>query len=247
MGLAPLAAISRALPLSSALLGFGLLLGLESSAAAQLLRERPGTSIAFEAKVGPYLPDIAKEGTSAVWDAVYGDDRTRALVMLGFDFQMLRGDAGTLSLGVHAGFVHWDGGVTTDDGTSIETSFDVVPLTLTLGYRFDALVDYTWLPIAPYVRGGYAHYVYWNEGPPLGEAGAGIDGNGSKSGLTATAGLAVALDGFDPLAAAQLADQTGIATTYLFFEGQMAWVDGFGDGGIDLSDTTWFGGLMLEL
>jgi hypothetical protein len=219
---------------------------LAGAAEAQLLREREGATVAFEAKAGPYLPALAEpvaEGGLPAWDQVYGGGRTRVLVVLGLEVQPLRGDAGTLSVGANAGFIGWDGALADEAAAG----FNVVPLTFTLGYRFDLLVDRTFLPVAPYVRGGLAYYLWWGDGvgpPPEDDEEAPLR---SRAGLSGSAGLSIALNDLDPHAAAQLDAAVGIETTYLFFEGQLARVDGFGDGDIDLSDTTWFGGLMLEL
>lgn len=240
--------------LSTAALAFAL--SAPQVAEAQLLRERNGLSVAFEAKAGPYLPDLGRaptDGGLQSWDAVYGAGRTRVLFVAGFDVQMLRGEAGTLGLGLRAGLIGWDGGISDASQSTgrLNTRFDVVPIDLTLSYRFDYLVDRTVIPLAPYVRGGLAYYVWWNGGPDgpfnFRTAGGEEDASGARPGLTGTVGVSLALNAVDRAAAAQLANALSIQTTYLFFEGQLAWVDGFGDGNIDLSDLTWFGGLMIEL
>lgn len=225
--------------------------GLPSPAAAQLLRETGGVGAAFEIKVGPYLPNLAEEdGGSTLWDSTYGADREKLVIALGAEIQFLREAYGTFSLGFSAGLTGWEGRRATGVGDPESVAFNVIPMSFTLGYRLDLLVDRTPIPLAPYVRGGLASYLWWNaEGDGrLSRFGADEDrAIGLRPGLTATAGISVALDAIDPDAAARFRTNTGIRSSYLFFEGQLGWVDGFGDGDIDLSDLTWFAGWMLEI
>ncbi len=229
--------------------------GAAAPVKAQLLRESSsGVGGALSVKAGPSLPAVAnltEQGGSPYWNAVYGGGSPAVLVALGVELQFLRSDAGTLALGASAGFLGFDGQLGEAE-TAPSARFNIVPVQLGLGYRFDGFVDRSPVPIAPYARAGLSWNLWWSDvggergvlRTPDGEESA----SGVRPGLFAAAGLAIALDALERSSAAQLSMATGIRTTYLFFEGQAAWVDGFGDGGdLDFSEITWFGGLMLEL
>lgn len=150
-----------------------------SVAGAQIRGDAEGdVGYGFEFKIGPYRPAIGdgvEEGGLRAWDEVYGAGNTRASFNLGTELQFYRGAIGTFSVGASAGLAVWpgnaqlrlvpDGNENTPDvvdaprGTS---TFNLIPMTLTLGYRFDGLMDWTPLPIAPYVRGGLAYTLWWN-------------------------------------------------------------------------------------
>lgn len=241
-------------------LGAGLMLGLSPTAEAQIRAEADGAvGLGFEFKIGPYRPamaDGAAEGGLPAWDAVYGAGNTRPSFNLGGEVQVYRGFVGTVSIGGSVGLAVWPGNAqrTLEDGTVVEgergtSTFNLVPMTLTLGYRLDYLQDYTPIPLAPYVRAGLGYSLWWNTRDDGALSRRDINGEeaeaiGGKLGVTGTAGLALSLNALDPRSAASLRASTGVRSSYLFFEGQTTRT--FGDG-FDLSATTWYGGLMLEL
>ena len=200
---------------------------------------------AFEFKAGPYLPALARsvdDGGLPAFTRAYGEDRTRVLINFGAELQIYRSYWTTLSLAATVGYISWDR-TTLEPQQGDMLTFKVVPMTLTAGARFDYLMQKTPVPLAPYVRFGFAYNLWWNDQPFE----AGLDRNGGRPGWTGTLGLAVALNAIDKTAAYNLQDSIGVRTTYAFIEGQMSSVDGFGDGNLDLSDTTWFAGLRLEI
>lgn len=238
---------------------------LPRAASAQELRaEATGPlGVAFEFKAGPYLPAIAEEtvdGGLLAWDQIYGGGRSRVLVNLGGELQFLRGDFGTVSVGGTAGFIAWEGRTIIIDedgneqrGINGSTTFNIVPMTLTLGYRFDLLMDRTPVPLAPYVRAGLAYHLFWNTRDDGSLSRFTVDGEerealGGRLGFVGTLGLSFALNAIDPNGATRFHATTGIRTSYLFVEAQLSQVDGFGDeSNFDFSELTWFGGLRLEL
>ena len=237
-----------------AALGSAFVVGLGVStvarpAAAQLTREASGFGGAFEVKAGPYLPALAQsDGGAAAFVDLYGADRTRVLVNFGLEFQAYRSQWLTLSVGATAGYIAWDGSIPTPEGGDFEpgeagsSTFTVVPLTFTVGGRLDYLVHRTPIPVAPYIRAGLAYHLWWNSAPLQNDE----DPNGGRPGFVATAGIAFPLNVIDRTSAANLYNSVGVRTTYIFIEGQLSIVDGFGDGNLDLSDTTWFAGMMVE-
>jgi hypothetical protein len=74
------------------------------------------------------------------------------------------------------------------------------------------------------------------------------DINGRTLGWHAAAGVTLDLSPLDPGAAGEMDRETGVNQTALFFEVTRYRLDGFGSGSaLHVGDTTWFGGLMLEL
>lgn len=236
----------------------------EGEAEAQSLRAQPkgDVGVAFEVKAGPYLPAIGEapsEGGLVAWEEVYGDGRERVLVSIGGELQLARGSLGTVSVGGTVGFAAWQGRAQVRDANQFlvdgprgSSTFNLVPMTLTLGFRLDSIMDRTPVPLAPYIRGGLAYSLWWNTRDDGSLSRVEAEGEeqlaiGGKLGVVGTVGIALALNAIDRGSAGSLYASTGIRTTYLFFEGQAGWVDGFGDPGFDLSDITWFAGLMLEL
>jgi hypothetical protein len=239
-------------------------LGGEGAAHAQLRPEASGpVGLAFELEAGPYLPQLGlpvEDGGSVAWSEVYGSDRARVLINLGGEIQVYRGDLGTVSVGGSAGFMAWGGRALFAGadgelraGPEGSSTFNLVPLTLTVGYRFDLLMDRTPVPFAPYVRGGLAYALWWNTRDDgslsrFEEGGEERTGIGGQPGLTGAVGISLSLNALDRGAAAKLHATSGVRATYLYFEGQTTWIDGFGGEGFDLSDDlTWFAGLMIEL
>ena len=237
-------------------LGFFLMLmalGWSSESFAQFRGDPIGpVGWAFEFKGGPFLPEVA---TTSAWEEVYGEDRTSVLFNLGLELQLLRRQPGTFSIQGTVGFTKWDGRALLESGQSGpegSSTFNLIPFTLTAGYRFDYLMDRAKIPIAPYIRGGLGYYFWWNNRDDGGFSRATVDGErqigyGGKPGFVATAGVSLLLNFISPLNAGQLRDWTGIRSTYLFFEGQLSSIDGFGAEGFDFSELTWFAGFSLEI
>lgn len=234
---------------------------LSATAEAQVRRgSNLDVGVGFEVKAGPYLPAMGEsvdDGGSQAWNEVYGFQKNHVLVALGGELQLLRSVFGTLGVTGSAGFANWQGNAQRVDGDGVATdgprgtsTLNVIPLTLGLVYRLDTLLDLTDVPLAPYVKGGLAYNVWWNnrdDGGLSQSANDNGEGLGGKPGLFGAVGIALALNFIDEQSAAQFQASSGVRTTYLFFEGQTSWIDGFGATGFDFSETTWAGGLMLEL
>ena len=212
--------------------------------------------VGFEFKGGPYSGEIQNEpGFSDVFD-----DESRPLFTLGMDLQVLR-MFGTVTVGGTIGFLQYTGrglfgkGSPDAGSPSRDTNvFNLMPLTATIGYRFDVLADQTWIPLVPYVRGGLAYYIWWatngignlQRRTPEEEEDR-QSARGGKFGYTGTLGVAFMLNKLEPRVAQSLFANTSIRGTYVFVELNAAQVDGFGGDGFDLSDFNWNVGLYLEL
>lgn len=246
--------------------GWALLLCLTAATLApgEARAQRPESALdsfglGFEFRGGPYLPSIGQgdivPGEPDAFVRIFGS-RPNPLYSLGAEVQVYRG-LGTVALGGSFGFMQWVGRAfvsrTGERASNDTTVFNLLPLTLTLGYRFDWLVDHTFIPFVPYVRGGLAYYVWWStngrgeisrvENPQ----GNDFIARGGRLGFTGSLGVAFLLNVLEPRAARALFDATNVRGTYFFAEVTSAQVDGFGSAGFDLSDATWSLGLFLEL
>lgn len=217
--------------------------------------------LGFEFKGGPYLPAVAEQGGTASdappFEVIFGDKKN-PLYTLGLDLQLYRG-VGTAGVGFAFGFMQFVGrGLYADTGLPSRdtTVFNILPLDMTLFYRFDWLADQMWFPLVPYARGGLTYNVWWvtngvgNLARDRGDPNTPDDdivARGGKFGLTGTLGVAILLNAFDSGSARALFNSTGFRGTYIFAEMQSKTVDGFGSQGFDLSDTTWNLGFYLEM
>ena len=177
----------------------------------------------FEVGVGSYRPDI-DSGLAAPfpYQRIFGKGQGY-LFRVGVS-RTLFDRAGSLDLGVRSGFFHESGKAllqTTGLPSGDPTTFNVVPTSLTLTYRFDPFAQT--VPLVPYGRVALERYNWWITGP---------DGSWSKHGATngwsMTGGVAVLLDWFDSQLARELDSETGINHTYLFFDVTKSSVDDFG-------------------
>ncbi len=149
--------------------------------------------------------------------------------------------AGSLEVGVKTGYFRDSGkslqvdpttGAITNQKSADTTSFNIVPSSLTLTYRFDLLADRWSIPLAPYGRVALERYNWWVTGGP-----GSSTKTGATNGYSATGGIAFLLDFLDPDLARELDADTGINHTYLFLDVTKSWVKDFGSSkSWDLSD-----------
>ncbi|MEO1339357.1 MAG: CFI-box-CTERM domain-containing protein, partial [Myxococcota bacterium] len=145
------------------LVGAAVLLSFSSVAHATRPKADLPVGIGLEFKGGPYSGAIQDEtGFGEVFDS-----ESRPLFTLGVDVQVFRA-FGTATVGGSIGFLQYTGkglfgkGSPTPGTPSSDTNvFSLLPMTLQIGYRFDVLADNTWIPLVPYVRGGFAYYIWW--------------------------------------------------------------------------------------
>lgn len=194
-------------------------------AAAPAQSPRKGS---FELGASQYRPDVDSEFAGATpYQDIFGSGR-------GWMFRIgvsraLFTDFGSLELGLRSGYFRDSGkGVFTDESgvsrpSGDKTTFNVIPTSLTLTYRFDWLADRYGIPLAPYGRAALERFNWFVTGG---------DGDWSEKGATngwsATGGIAIMLDFFDGDAARALDRETGINHTYLFFDVTKSWIDDFG-------------------
>ncbi|PRP92104.1 hypothetical protein ENSA5_51440 [Enhygromyxa salina] len=224
---------------------------------------------AIEVKFGPYLPEVDTRYTGTgfgPYATIYGETDELGLTtgkprkglfsVLSFEWQFYN-IGGPLSLGTTVGLFRdkADALVAEDvpEGESLRASadktwFNVVPVTVLLGYRFELLADRFRVPLVPYARGGVAYGFWWErKGGKLSTNSAGKKSHGGSFGWQVNLGLMLRLDFIDPATAIDLDRLTGINHTYVFGEWQFSHLDGFGsDSMMSVGDDTFLVGLAFE-
>lgn len=214
--------------------------------AAALLAPRvadaqPRTKGSVEIGAGFYYPNIDAEPALAAtlpYEQIFGT-RRGWMFRAGYSRAILR-RFGTLEAGFRTGYFRDSGhGLTMDESGNITadpsaatTSFNVIPTSLTLTYRFDWLAERYPIPLAPYGRLALERYNWW-----VGNTKGGAAKLGATNGWSATAGVAILLDILDRQMARELDQETGIHHTYVFGDFTWSRVDDFGSSSSwDLSD-----------
>jgi hypothetical protein len=201
----------------------------------------------FELGAGPWRPDIDSDFTApGPYETVFGNSRRWAF-QAAVSRSLFTG-LGSLEVGLRSGFFRASGRGLFDDGgvfrkSGDATTFNVVPSSLLLTYRLDFLPDRLHVPLAPYGRVAFERYNWWV-----------TDGSGDRvkkgatNGWSATLGIAFQLDIIDPTLARELDADSGVNSTYLYFDATKTFVDDFGaSDSWDLSskDVLLTGGLLL--
>lgn len=225
---------------------------------------------AFELKFGPYVPSADRNfsgdglgpyasiyGPTDSTGAATGQPKPRLFSVIAFDWQFVY-VGGPLSVGTSVGFFRDKAqAILADpdpDADSIRspadgTSFNVIPVTLLAGYRFELMADRWKVPLVPYAKGGLAYGFWWstNGDGKVSENSAGVKGRGGNIGWQVNTGLMLRLDFIDRGSARELDRVTGINHTYLFGEYQFSRMSAFGSGTrFDVGDDTWLVGLAME-
>jgi hypothetical protein len=232
-------------------------------------RQESPQRFAIEVKFGPYLPDIDKRWTGAgfgPYATIYGrtDDlgvttnlpRKGLFSVFGFEYQFFHKAGGPLSIGFTVGYYGDSAQALIADpvaaGENVrseadKTRFNIVPVTLLLGYRFELLADRFRVPLVPYARGGIGYGFWWEKkGGRISTNDAGQKAHGGSFGWQVNLGLMLRLDFIERGAAYDLDRLTGINHTYLFGEWQFSHLDGFGsDKAMSVGDDTFTVGLAV--
>jgi len=206
----------------------------------------------FQLQLGYYRPNIDAEfgGAAAPYRDVFGTGS-------GLQFRLALARSlfigyGTLDLGLGAGW--WSKSAkafvqNTNRRSGDDTAFRILPLSLSLTYRFDRFADI--VPIVPYGRASLERWQWWvtKGGGGTATSDAGASGSGATNGWSAAGGLALLLDYLDPTLAREMDRDIGINDTYLFLEVGRTVVKDFGSGkSWDLSPDrklTWSGGILF--
>jgi len=203
-------------------------------------------------KGGPYKANIDGEfANSQPFETIYGESSV-FMGMLEIDFQFYRGSFGSLALGGGVGMAF-------DDGTSLEaeseekpgdtTSFNVVPLQLSLVYQADQLMTQFNVPFVFFGGVGVDYWLWWvRDANDEIASYEGVDAIGGTMGWHVNGGVRLLLDWFDPATAIDFDEEAGVNHSYLFAEFMYAVVDDFGsNSSFRLGDATFLFGLSFEM
>jgi hypothetical protein len=197
----------------------------------------------FELGAGMYRPSIDAQaglGSPLPYEQIFGSGR-RWMLRVGVSRAIFT-YPGSLEVGFRTGFFRASGnslqvdpatGAITAAKSGDTTTFNVVPTSVTLTYRFDLLADRYGIPFAPYGRAALERYNWWVTG-----GSGGTSKIGATNGYSFTGGVAFLLDILDSGLSRELDADTGINHTYLFADATKSWVKDFGSStSWDLSDT----------
>jgi hypothetical protein len=223
----------------------------------------------LELAFGPYLPDVDRAYDGAglgPYANVFGEQGDDGLAVgqpkkavfssIGFEWQFYH-LGGAFSLGTTIGLFRDKAQALQlepdADGSyrnkADQATFNVVPITLLLGYRFELLADRFKVPLVPYARGGLGYGFWWATKGGRGDISTTMDGQkarGGSVGWQAHLGLMLRLDFIDRTSAVDLDRNTGINHTYLFGEWQFSHLDGFGsDKRLSVGDDTFLVGFAV--
>ncbi|AWV87826.1 MXAN_2562 family outer membrane beta-barrel protein [Bradymonas sediminis] len=211
-----------------------------------------------EVRVGIYYPGIDEEaGLSGTPFADTFGDSNRVVGEYEMGVHLLQG-FGALGVSGRIGYTNFsgdvlvgdtsDGSATSSDSIGEKTEFMLIPMGLSLYYRFDILEKFWSIPLVPVVKGG-VDYVFWSTGSSSGTTSTyqGNKGNGATAGWHVAGALHLWLDWIEPESAAGFDRTWGINNSYLFAEYSMRQIDDFGsDESFNLSDDLWVFGVAFE-
>ena len=216
-------------------------------------------------RVGPYTPNIDKQFgmDPGPYHEMFGG--ARYTPMLDVDRILWRG-FGQLGVGLSIGYMQktahsWADGSTPGDpmrprSPGDDTTFRLLPFSLSAIYRLSWFDDEYGVPVVPYVRAGLAYYTWWvrTNGHTAsacwdGTHQSGCDADkayGGSLGVIGTIGIAIRAERIDAAAAASMR-QSGLQHAGFFGELSLAKVDGFGSSTkLSVGDSTWFAGVDFE-
>ncbi|MCC6646059.1 MAG: hypothetical protein IT374_10865 [Polyangiaceae bacterium] len=221
------------------------------------LRESP-QSFAFEARIGPYRPQIDEEfsGGARPYEQTFGDGRG---LYFGFelDWQALRiPHLGTLGPGVSWGYSRRSAVAKVAEGplagqdSAQSTYLTIMPMYASAVLRVDMLSRDLGVPLVPYGKLGLGLGL-WRASTDNGLSTApdGTVGKGRTWGTHMALGGMFLLDFLDPSAALGFDEELGVNNSYLFAEWQWLNLDGqVVEKGpqMHVGATGWIAGLALE-
>jgi hypothetical protein len=222
------------------------LLALALAALATTARAESDRWGSFEIGAGTYTPNIDAEpllSTTPFANAFGGRGWMFHLAVAKSVFTRV----GSLEVGLGSGYYrrsgygHMANAPTVASGDP--TTFNIIPVTLSLTYRADFLYEWWSIPLVPYGRASLERYNWW-----ITNGNGNTAKYGATNGYSGAVGVVLILDFFDPGLARELDADTGINHTALFIEAGKSKIDDFGSKkSWDLSEKhfTYTGGLLF--
>lgn len=203
---------------------------------------------AFEARLGPYWPNVDDEVSGAPFDDTFG--KRRYAFGVEADWQLLRiPNFGSLGPGVGVSWVRYSAPAPFADGSGVsaqDTRLWILPVWGVGVLRVDVLARNWNIPFVPYGKLGLV-YAFWgcSSGDTPCRSAGGKVGRGSEIGTMWAAGLMLLLDWMDPESAREMDNSVGVNNSYFFGEWSSSDVDSFGEG-MQVGADTWTLGLAFE-
>ena len=230
-------------------------LSLATIATPAAAEESPRT-MAIELRAGFFTPQIDEQFEAATpYRTIFG---RKPMANVGFQLEYQVWQAvGTVAVAGAASYAFVSGKARAESGadTSDKTTLHIVPLMLSLVYRFDYLAVNYDIPLVPYVKAGLSADIWIitdgkgdiasARGP--GGVGKRQEGVGATFGYHAGAGLQILLDFLSPRMATEFDEEMGINNSYVFVEFLWNDVNDFYDpNSINLRTMAFDAGLMFE-
>lgn len=205
-----------------------------------------------EARFGAYNPRVDKSVPNGTPYADTFGDKTRYMVGLEGDWQLLRiPHLGTLGPGLGWGYTRANGyaRLTSDmnERSEEQTSLTIMPIYLVAVLRVDMLAREIGIPIVPYAKLGMGTALWWsNDGGETAYAGD-VKGSGISYGPQYALGGMFLLDILDQQTARDADVSLGINNSYIFGEWYGSELDAFGSTKrLNAGANTWVVGLAIE-
>lgn len=231
------------------------LLALALAPVVSTARAETPRSMMLELHGGGYTPEVdsAFDSGATPWKTIFGSG-SMTMLRAHLDYQIWQ-DFGSLAIGAGFGYGWIDGKALDETGepTSDEVGFNLVPLTLSLVYRWDWAAVRHGVPLVPYGKIGLTGALWWatdakNDISNTRDAqGNAREGSGLTLGWHVSGGLMFLLDIFSAGMAAGFDNEAGVNNSYLFVEYQYTSLDDFGSSdSLVLSESALSFGLAFE-
>jgi len=216
------------------------------------LAESP-RSMMLELHGGSYAPAVDSGLAGGTpWKDTFGSG-AMTLLRLHLDYELWQAH-GTLALGAGFGYGWVDGKARNAAGeaTNDAVGFNLLPLQVSLVYRWDWPAVTYGFPLVPYGKIGLTGAFWWatdakNDIANAQDGGTGRAGRGLTWGWHAAGGLMFLLDVFSESMAIGFDSESGVNNSYLFAEYQHTVLSDFGSGqSLILSDDALSFGLAFE-
>lgn len=213
-------------------------------------------NMTLELRFGLYRPNVDSEfsnGATPYKDA-FGSG-TMLQPGLELDWHILQ-KYGILAIGGGFGYAQdtGHGKLKNGEAATDSTKFHVLPLSLSLVYRWDMAARLWSVPLVPHVKAGFDYYLWWISNgvgsvPQWTDTATGktARGMGGTFGGHVSFGLSFLMDWLEPDVAQTFDGDMGVNATYLYAEYVMSWIDDFNArDALNLSSNTFFFGIAFE-
>ncbi len=209
---------------------------------------------AFEARIGPYIPNIDDEfGSLTPYKDLFTYDR-RIMIGAEVDYQAFRIPyLGTIGPGAGIGYTRMSGKAiitnTVKRSEAEETKLWIMPVYAVGVLRVDVLSTELSIPFVPYGKAGFG-YALWKTTNDRGDSKVAVgdkfvEGKGHSFGPHLAVGLMLQLDFLDQYSAQNLDNSVGINHAYIFGEWMVSKLGT--EGQMRVGSSTWVTGLAFEI